>query len=334
MRLSRTGIIPALALFSATLGWAQAEYFPLQVGNTWTYRYSGRTAPDVTPTIAVVGTREVEGRTYFEVRYPFLGVPDAPDALLRVNNEGTLVLRRDDGREAPWVAFAAPVGSTFRTEQDPCSQTGRVDSRSATVRLPIGEFTNGLQIAYPSANCADAGLSSETYLPGIGLACRESITIAGPLTLELVHARVGERTLTLPNEVAFSLALDRAVYILDRMPGPDAPKPAPVLNARLTLRNMGEEAIRLTFSSGQEYDLLIRNERGEAVYRWSADRSFIQIVQEKTLRKGELTWLVSAPLARADNPLPPGKYTAEAFLATTGETAYRASVGFEIVEVQ
>ena len=69
----------------------------------------------------------------------------------------------------------------------------------------------------------------------------------------------------------------------------------------------------------------LRNEKGEEVYRWSTGKGFIQIFRTLKIGPGEKNFAVIVPL---DN-LTPGKYVAEANLATDNPKQYVASVPFE-----
>ena len=51
--------------------------------------------------------------------------------------------------------------------------------------------------------------------------------------------------------------------------------------------NEGTTAITLTFSSGKRADIVVRNESGEEVWRWSDGRMFTQAITRATLEPGE-----------------------------------------------
>ena len=93
----------------------------------------------------------------------------------------------------------------------------------------------------------------------------------------------------------------------------------------MTLRVVQDQPLNLTFGTSQLYDLVIRNANGDAVYRWSDGKAFAQIVQTVPFGPGEKNFTVVANLG-----FPPGKYTAEGYLTTSGTKSYTATVGFEI----
>lgn len=56
----------------------------------------------------------------------------------------------------------------------------------------------------------------------------------------------------------------------------------------LQVTNASEQAVEVTFPSGQRYDFAVRR-GGRSLWHWSADRGFIQAVQTARLAPGE-TW--------------------------------------------
>lgn len=60
-------------------------------------------------------------------------------------------------------------------------------------------------------------------------------------------------------------------------------------NVRLVLRvtNPTDQPITLEFSSGQQYDFAVREAGGADVWRWSADKSFMQMLSSHTLSPGD-----------------------------------------------
>jgi hypothetical protein len=216
--------------------------------------------------------------------------------------------------------FSTREGDTYRTAISPCNQLARVESRSAKLSVPAGDFFNALAIRYPPANCADAGVESDVYAPYIGLIERSSITIAGPRVSQLVYARVGGVTVLSVPEVSFLVALDNTAY-----------KTGEAALARLAIRNTSPAPLVLDFSSAQRFDIAIRNEAGAEVYRWSAARGFAAVIGSETIAGAERNWAETIPLANnAGQPLPAGRYTLEAWLTSSQPPQYRATVGFSI----
>jgi hypothetical protein len=297
--------IPALA--------TQPDYFPLQVGNQWVYRQGGVGAGEPV-VVEIVESRISQDKVYYLFRGRPLG-----EAWLRMEEDGTLYAYDPDLRsEKVWVRFGEAEGATYETAMDECSPKARIDSKTAQYRGPIGEFETALHIGYPPAGCADAGITEEFYLPYVGLVQRTWSSIAGPRTFDLIYARLGGVTVVSGPETSFSLALDRNRYEIKGIQ-----PPAATMIARLTLRNTQQDPVELTWPDGQRYDLEIRNEKGEAVYRWSEGRAF-PLFFSRELFSGERNYVIQAP-----TPLSPGRYTAEAWF-TTLPRQYSATVSFQV----
>jgi hypothetical protein len=186
---------------------------------------------------------------------------------------------------------------------DPCNALSRVESREGKYSGPVGEFVNALRVRYTIAGCADAGVDSDVFLPYVGLVQRMVQTIAGPRAFELVYARLGEVAVITEPEVSFGVAVDRGAKAV-----------------RLTLRNTTGAPLKLEFGSGQTFDVVVRDEDGKDVWRWSDGRGFTQALRSETV-SGERVWVVALPELKA------GRYSVEGWLTTMGEKRFAASCG-------
>jgi hypothetical protein len=289
----------ALTLFLASAGlYAQESYFPLDVGNQWVYRSAGR-GPAESMVVEVTGTREVNSTRYYQVT----GFPGGL-LLMRYREPGVLVFRRQaEGAESVWLPFNAAVGEAFATGIDDCNPTAVIRNHNASLKSPLGDVNNALEVGYRPGQCADAGLTQESYLPGIGLAERRSTSFTGERVLQLIYARLGGGYVEVgAAETSFTVATDRLVYA-----------PGGMAAVRMTLRNTQDKPLVLTFPSGQDYDVQIRDSKGEIVYTWSANRAFPLIYRGEVLIQGTRQWLAMVDLPQ----LAPGEYSLTAFLATT-----------------
>jgi hypothetical protein len=293
-----------------TLTAQTTDYFPLHAGNEWIYRERGRLGGG-TIVVDIPRMESFQGREYAVVR----GL--APTTTyLRLDERGVLYRYNPETRtEQVWAEFATPTGGSYETAADPCNKTARVERRDAQLKTPAAEFFNGFRAVY-TPTCADAGLTHEVYVPYIGLVQRESTTIAGPRTMELIYARVGGVTVLSEPELTTSLSLDRAVY-----------DSGSTLSARLTLRSTHAEPIELRFRSSQRYDLTVRNDKGESVYLWSASVVFLAVLGTERIGPGQRTWVIDAPLN-----LPAGNYTAEGWITAEDGKRFAASAGFRITQ--
>jgi hypothetical protein len=212
------------------------------------------------------------------------------------------------------LPFDAAIGVTTPVNIEPCTKAAKVESRSATVKTPAGEWSNAIQFTFESS-CADAGITMMYFVPEVGPVVYETSSIAGPVRWELIYARAGSKAVEAP-QIGFTVALDAPVY--------KQPNDTTMLT-RLTLRNTNVQPVTLTFTSGQNYDLRIWNDRGEVVYVWSADKLFPLIFRQEQLSQGERTFAFSVPIGS----LQVGRYVVEAWLATQSRE-YVGIVGFEI----
>lgn len=285
---------------------AQPDYFPLQTGNQWTYRPTRFGQPF---TVEVTGTAEAAGQSYFVVE----GFPGGT-VWMRMSDEGTLYAYNPGSKvESVWAAFGAAEGQRYATGIGPCNSIARIRAKSTKLEIPIGQFDTALTIEYPPSGCADAGLTGESYLPHIGLVQREETSFAGPVVYDLVYARLNDGlTFVAAPEQSFTVSLDGATYA-----------GGATATARLTLRHTLPEAASLTFPSGQRYDVVVRNAKGDIVYQWSRGKAFTQIFAVVTL-SGEKSWVVAFPV-----PADPGKYTVEAWLSSD-PVRFRGQAGIEV----
>jgi len=84
--------------------------------------------------------------------------------------------------------------------------------------------------------------------------------------------------------------------------------PAGEVELRFDAVNVSDEPVALTFPSGQEGDAQLIDADGEIAYTWSAARSFVQSVQERTLEPGEE---LTVALDGDFTDVAPGTYTLE-----------------------
>jgi hypothetical protein len=276
-------------------------------------------------TVEATGAAQYNGNIYYE-----LSGYAAGRAWVRQTAAGDL-MQYDPagGPEKLWYAFHAPA---FWQPQLPlpCVAQAAVAKRDAVAQAPAGVFSPSLVISYAPGVCMDAGLQEETFAPGVGLVRRVDTTIAGPRVHELIFARISGTAITGP-ELSFGLAIDRPVYYANLMPPIDPSQVAPWLTARLTIRNTTALPLMLQFNSGQQYDLAIRDASGRQVFLWSEGKAFTQALTRLDLSPGEKSFVVEARLAdRSGKPFPEGRYTAEAWLTTSGEKVYSATVAFEL----
>lgn len=297
------------------------EYLPLSTGNQWVYDTSGLGEP---LTVEVARSEQFGEQTYYLLR----GLPPGDLWLRRLDNGAYVSYDPSSKTESSWIDFSAETGVEFPTSAHPCSTTAVIKDKSHNGKFPVGVFENVTYIQYGANICADAGLTSDFFLPYVGLLQRTETTIAGPRTWSLVYARINDTLVVTAPEVAIGLSVDRAVYqSADLAPGPG--RSGSTAAARFSLRSSGGQPVEIVFPTGQTYDFALRDEAGKTLWRWSDGRAFTQTLRRESIQ-GEKNWAVRVPLYDArGNIFPAGRYTLEAWLATGGEPRWRAQVSFE-----
>jgi hypothetical protein len=308
-------------LFCGALLPAQpVTWLPLMEGSQWVYRASWRNATQVR--VEVTGKRQVDGREYYVVTgWPGRGW----ETLLRQDGGGRIwELVREGSHERLFLDANTEVGREAGNAGDHCTGSGILAERPAKAKTVLGDFDYGAKVQYNVGPCADAGVQSDTWLPWVGLIQREFITIAGPRTYELVYARLGDVTVITAPELSFQIALDKTEHVAsDVLPAVIGAEP--VLHIRLALRNTTDTPVLLEFPSGQDFDIVLRNEKGDEVRRWSDGRAFPAIVRQERFT-GERVWLAELVLqARDGTALPAGNYRIEAEITTRTRTFSAAS---------
>jgi hypothetical protein len=308
MRGTKT-FIASLLFTAASISFAATpDYFPLQTGNSWVCRNSGRLGAGNPQTIDIQGTQRFNNRDYFRVSL-FGRI-----AYLRSTDTGINVYNTADGQERTWIQFDAAQGQGFPVDIEPCTRAARIESKSAKVKTSAGEWDNAIQFSFETS-CADAGVTSLFFVPGLGPVVYETTSIAGPVRWELIYSRVGSTAAEAP-QVAFTVALDAPVY--------KSGESVDML-VRLTLRNTHAQPVTLSFSSSQRYDMRVWNDKGQVVYTWSADKLFAQVLGSEVVGPGERTFAFTANIPN----LPVGRYVAESWLSTFNRE-YVGVVGFEV----
>ncbi len=199
MKLLKTAIV-AIGLHSCVL--LGADFFPLQTGNTWTYRepVSGQTF-----SVRVGQPVMIAGHEYYELT----GYANA-DLLVRVEEMyGTLVywdgLRNEDTLLTSFEQFE---GGHWLAPFRPCpEQDGQGQLKLGNHDGPAGPIPGVLEIQYRAIGCADVGLTEEQYADHLGMLRRVASTIAGPRTFDLIAARIGSITIDAGPHAGLSVSL-------------------------------------------------------------------------------------------------------------------------------
>jgi hypothetical protein len=298
-----------LGLLATSLAYAQ--YFPLQTGNQWIYRVDEGPVKELR-IAEVLRAETVDDREYFVYR-----AIDGRTTRVRLNEQNQLVQWNADGSESIWADFDAGEGASFPAAFDDCTGRGHIRTRTEAVEMLGRTWEGGMRVQYDAASCADAGVTEDLYLPALGLAERTYQSFTGPRRYKLVYARIGNASVVTSGQYSFRVNLDQRTYAARQ-----------ILNVRMTLENWTKEPLQLQFNSGQSFDFAIRNEAGDTVYVWSADKLFLAVVREEEIR-GEKNWTATQELE-----LRPGEYVLEAWLTTGRTPAYKAQIPFTVAAIE
>jgi hypothetical protein len=309
------------------------SYFPLRVGNSWTYQRSGPGA--VTEWTATVASRQTPPRAfpYFVLSGYFPG----PDHEVRADPFGTVTEESSGYRDFLWYLLGAREGTSWTIQLTPsplaspipgCLSDSRLTlaSRGETVQVQAGEFAGVVRVDWKSP-CMDAGITSEWFAPGVGLIRRQETSIAGPVTSELVRAELGD--VVLPRGgFTTTLVLGRSTYVNNLMP-PVGPGSLPVVAGVFTVADRSEAAISLAFTGCKSVSLTVLNDAGEAVLTTRSDDGgccACDNVIEWNGTRGPLVIPFGFKLAtEKGEPLVDGRYSITATLDTHDPEAVRPS---------
>jgi len=296
--LGRSVFISSLLVSAAAFG---QDYFPLDVGNVWVYKVAG-VPPRIGENTITVEVRKAEllnGTLYYQI-------VDYRSGAYWVRNDGAgRVVQLDEktGDERLWYDFTKQKGEVYASSLPACCGRARGVDRTASKETALGKFENALhQLDYPGV--FQIGITEEDFLPYVGLIFRSENT-GGPSmrSQELVYARLSGVTVLNASGIGFGAARGDG-YV------------------RLSLNNNTGKPLRIVFSSGFTYDVVVRDGKGNEVYRWSDGKGSTLALRPVDFAPGETSWVV---------PLPPlvetaaGPFTVEGSLLTVGGV-FRATV--------
>lgn len=281
-----------VAVISSQL-WGAASFFPLQTGNRWTYR-EAKTGQ--TFTVQVNVPTFVNGRVYHS-----LNGYVSKRLLVRINEVGDLVyLNEDQATEHVLTSFTPFEGGYWNAPFRQCDQEGQTLRNRITYDGPAGLLPNVLQIRYRTFGCADAGIESELFAENIGMLRRVETSFIGPRQFDLVSAQVGNVQINTSVNGRFEI-------IAEPSSRGDA------INVTIRIKTNPATPFKLQFPTSQEYEIVMLDPSGRAVWAWSADKVFAFVLHERSI-SGE--WSASATI-----PMPnqaQGTYTIQSWMTTLG----------------
>ncbi len=135
---------------------SRTNYFPLKVGNEWTFEFpywtpwSGDTLVNVS--YKINNTKQVNGKEYFAFNYRMPFFPDKwiiesiDTIFVRQNEKGDMLFLVD---KTEWLYFsfdASLLGSLIKTKIKNADYYYQIESVNDTVNSPIGSFNNCYKI--------------------------------------------------------------------------------------------------------------------------------------------------------------------------------------------
>ena len=287
-----------------------ADFFPLREGNAWTYRDA---ATGQSFSVRVGQPVSIAGNVY----YRLTGYTDS-ELQVRMDPVYDELVYWDDLRNQDILltSFEPFEGGYWFAPLRPCpEQDGQTQVKRGTHDGPAGPVADVLEIRYRAVGCADIGPVQEQYAEHIGMLRRVQTTIAGPQTFDLVSARVGSIAIDAAPVATFSVSVG----------SPGAAGTAPVT---FRLRVNSSTPLTLSFPSGQEYDLALNDSTGNTLWRWSASRTFIESLHQRTVT-GEWSDTVEIPW-----PATPGDYTLQVTITATAATPFAATAPLTVIRDQ
>lgn len=286
---------PILWMTVALATASAADLFPLREGNSWTYRnaVNGQAF-----TVSVGSTLfYLNEKTYYSLR----GFTNQP-VLVRLNElQDVVVFDEETYTERTLVSFQPSDRNWWQSFGRICDEEGQTAERRGSHDGPAGPFTDVVDIQYRVFGCADVGELQEQYAENIGMVRRVINTIAGPRVFDLVEARVNKvQVKALPNGSFTITAADTDTQS--------------DITATLQLRTGGSNPIELNFATGQEFDLVVRDQEGHKLWTWSDGQVFTQALHTATIQGG---WSMPVKIPRSVFSVAgPATYTIHGWLTT------------------
>lgn len=160
----------------------QTDYFPLEVGNSWTY------SPELEQSITDIKITE------YGIYFAF-SMYNYENRIFK-NDSNSQIIEYKNGQRRVWYKFSALEGESWIIQDSDGSDLMNncvvtLISKNERVSVPAGRFENCVKFNF-SCPVMDAGLFSEWFAPGIGCIKRITQTIAGPRTYELKDYKIQE----------------------------------------------------------------------------------------------------------------------------------------------
>ena len=177
-------ILTSLLFFFSSLKGAD-NYFPLEIGNTWNYKYADEPGLIDYQSDAVFDTTRINNVLYFEFgsdkEYPYL---------IRADSLGRIWQKRDYGVTI-WFDFTLPDSGFYEYYpflEEPPHFVVRV-SRNLSIDTFAGEFHNCVDFFFMDSTMFDAVLRY-TFAPDVGIIRKQYGSVKFLMSSALVNGRI------------------------------------------------------------------------------------------------------------------------------------------------
>lgn len=310
-------------------------WFPMQEGNTWTFK----SATGETRTLTM--TRVADNMALLT------GFYDAPVWVGLASDSATTLYQWKNDTWEPLVRFGY-ASTSWKTNSNACNgYVGRRSSTGASFTTPVGTYADTRTIEYnwvtsPTARCAQPVLGQLTFTPNIGLLT--FVTGMGT-RFNLQSAKVNGRVYPVPptNGVTTRVVLDKVNYestpntiVCITTPCPSNAVTAEA-NVEFQLQNTGSTSQTWQFNTGCQFDVEIVSSTGRVVRRLSEGRACTFALSQLTLSAGQSkTYSAKIPLSDRDGLQLAGTYSVKAKLipSSNAATAPSASSSLSVQVLQ
>lgn len=231
-------------LFFTGILYAQ-NYFPLSLGNSWTYTGSNDTVYKRTQSIST--TTQTADYTYY-----LFGNSNSPFDTIRQDNAGNIV-KLYRGTDHMWFYFTKDSGSVYSFPFSNYTYEVKV-RKGLTVKTHCGTFTNCISFYFNAPGVIDDEIGY-IFAPDIGL-----IVVYGAWRDDLLfsHNINGGPTSVSPNQIPIA----KNISLLQNYPNPFNP------NTMIHYQVHEPGAIKLTMHNllGQEIETLVNETKNEGNY--------------------------------------------------------------------
>ncbi len=233
------------------------SFFPLAIGNVWTFSHSLQDK--------IIDTLRIDGKLYFRFER-FRGFPNAS---LRLSDEGKLFMQTDT-TESMWLDFTANVGDQWpvRGQSGEVEWTAHLQSKTDTVKVPAGTFSPCFRFYFQFAGADNDWI--EWYAPDVGPVKRELLGIAH-FEYSLERAVVNGKELPTSISGKNHNGVARDFELQQSYPNPFAPISNNTLAIHFRLNEAAAVTLRIYDVLGREIITLIerREPAGEHAAVWN-----------------------------------------------------------------